>query len=160
MGPSSLSQCPEQNLGTSSAPSPTTSRNFIPRYSNMPRIISEEATTSAPTPGVTGTLGVQGHRNTLSPHPTQILAQVLSGLSCCPEQALVASSAPSPTTPRECLTLRCSNMHRTIEPQKLDQDPRGSLTSRSYDKPRITESQDHRITGAWSHQDLRVPEAA
>ena len=58
-----------------------------------------------------------------------------SGLGQCPEQTLGTNSTASPTTPRRSSTPRHSNL------------------------PRIIGSQDHRIKGAWSHQDLRVPEA-
>ena len=60
----------------------------------------------------------------------------LSCLGQCPEQTLGVNSAASPTTPR------------------------GSLTPRRSNTPRITGSQDPRIPGAWSHQDLRLLEAA
>ena len=38
--------------------------------------------------------------------------------------------------------------------------PRGDTTSRCCNRPRILGFQDPRITGAWSHQDLRVSEEA
>jgi hypothetical protein len=51
-------------LISSSKFSPTTPRgSSTPRHSKTPRIICEEVTTSAPTPRVTGTSGIQGCGN-------------------------------------------------------------------------------------------------
>jgi hypothetical protein len=51
-----LSLCLEQTLGSGSTPIPIIARvSSNPGYSNMPRVTGEEAPTSAPIPGVTGT---------------------------------------------------------------------------------------------------------
>lgn len=113
--PSSLSLCPEQDLGTSSASSPTTPRgSSFPRHSNMPRIIEEENTTSALTPEVTGTSGMQGCKKT---HPANGMGSYLS--EWYTEQTLGTSSEPSSTTPRRNSALRCSNNPRITGSQEL-----------------------------------------
>lgn len=74
-GPSSLNQCPEQTLGTGSIPTPTTPKESpTPRCSNTPRIRDEETTTIIPTPIVTGTPGIQRHRNS---HPDSSTGSIL-----------------------------------------------------------------------------------
>jgi hypothetical protein len=95
---------PEQTLGVGSAPRATTPRaSSSPRCSNTPRITGEEATTSAPTPGVTGTPKIQRLKN-----PCPGSGKVPSCLSRFPEQTLGAGFTPSPTTPRGSTTPRCS----------------------------------------------------
>jgi hypothetical protein len=132
-------------LGASSVPNPTTLRgSSSPRCSNTSRIIGEEATTSAPTLGVTG--------NTLPhpplPHPqskdtgtpSQLMAWVPSGLSQCPEQIFCTSSTPSPTTPRGSLSPRWLTRPRIPEVNWLP----GALTYPGFQDHMILESQDHK----------------
>jgi hypothetical protein len=69
----------------------------------------EEDTTSAPTPGVTGTSETQAPRNFI-----QLVARTPSCLGWCPEQTLDVNSAASLTTSRIKSTPRYFNTSRII----------------------------------------------
>jgi hypothetical protein len=103
------SLCLKHTLGSNSAPSPTTHRgSSTPKCSNAPRIIGEEATTSAPNtrskchqsdPGMQEALSRQWHRFlpipggalsrpwALAPHqvPQHPEETQISGVLTCPE---------------------------------------------------------------------------
>ena len=121
-----------------------TQRKLYTKCSNMSRIFGEEATTSAPTAAVTG---IPQNPGTQGPLPSQwqgflpVWASALSKL-------WVLALLPAPQHQEETwlpVTLTCSgsqDLRSLVTP-----GPRGSLTPRSSEKPRISGSQDHRITG-------------
>ena len=85
----------------------------------------------------------------------QPVAQVSCSLGWYPNQALDTNSIASPKTPRWSSTPRCSNMSRitaSFDARSLvkpgSQGPRGTLTPSNSDTPRISESQDPRITAS------------
>ena len=141
-----------------------TQRKLIPRHSNMHSIIGEDATTSVPTLGVTGSSRIQRCRN-----PCPASGTGSFWLRLYPEQTLSTSSAPNPTTPWTRSTLMCSNNSSVTgaltQPAYQDlkrlvtpgfQDTRGRLTPRRSDIPRISGSEDHRIR--WSQRQLEYEE--
>jgi hypothetical protein len=118
----------KQTWGVGSAPTSTTPRGSpTPRCSETLRITGEP-TTSAPTPGLTGTYRIQGHRNP------------------CPANGM--GSFWFEPAPRTVLALT---------PHPLLQHPegtwlRGTLKCQGSQDHRITGSQDHRITGSQDHR--------
>jgi hypothetical protein len=71
------------------------------------RVKGEEDTTSVPiSQGITGTSGIQGHRN-----PARPVARVPSSLCLL---TLDTNFTTSPTTPRGCSSPRCFNMPRIM----------------------------------------------
>ena len=99
--------------------------------------------------------GPAGFRDTGT--PTLSVAPVPSSLSWCLKQIWVLAQHRVPQHSEEA---QCSDALTCPGSQDLSsfitpgfQDPRGSLTPRSSDTPRMSGSQDHRMTGSQSDLD-------
>lgn len=120
----------------------TLRRSPTPRCCNMPIITGEKVKTTAAIPKVTGSPGTRKTQT-----PVQPEAQVPSSLQLCLEQTQSSDSPTNPAKLWKSLTLRSSDAAGSCSDPGF-QDPRGNLSLRSCNTPRIPRLQDPRITGS------------